>query len=81
MGVVTIAVAGAALLAVLAAWRRIPGGAALLLVGVLGATIGAGALALQTDPTPVEWLITVVVLGAAAPAHFRVALGPPGGEA
>lgn len=78
VGVLTILVAGVAILAVLARWRRTPGPAALVFLAVLGAAVGAGALLLQDDPGVADWAVTLSALALAAPAHFRFMLGPPG---
>lgn len=74
----TIVLAGVALLALLARWRRLPARASLVLSAVLGATIGAGALLLQDDPGTADWAVTLAVLGVGTPVHFRFALGTPG---
>lgn len=78
VGVATILVAGVAMLAVLVRWRRRPGRAPLVLLAVLGAAVGAGALLLQDDPGLADWTVTLAVLAVGAPAHFRFMLGPPG---
>lgn len=80
VGVVTIALSGTAMLVVLARWRRTRGTAPLVLLAALGAALGAGALLLQEDPGVADWAVTLGVLAAAAPVHFRVAFGPPGGS-
>jgi hypothetical protein len=78
VGVVTIVVAGVALLAVLARWRRMSGPAPVGILAALGAAIGAGALLLQDDPGVADWAVTLAVLAVGAPLHFRFMLGPPG---
>ncbi|HEU4354165.1 MAG TPA: hypothetical protein VFT27_01120 [Actinomycetota bacterium] len=78
LGVAIVAVAGVALLTLLARWRRSSGPVPLVLLAVVGAAIGTGALLLQDDPGPADWAVTLAVLAAGTPMHFRFLLGPPG---
>lgn len=78
LGVAIVAVAGVALLTLLARWRRSSGRVPLVLLAVVGAAIGTGALLLQDDPGPADWAVTLAVLAAGTPMHFRFLLGPPG---
>jgi len=50
----------------------------LLLLVVAGATIGAGALLLQSEVSIWDWVVTLVALSFAAPLESRVVLGPFG---
>ena len=78
LGVAIVSVAAVALLALLERWRRTPGRAPLVLLAVVGAVAGGGALLLQDDPGPADWAVTLAVLAAGTPMHFRFLLGPPG---
>lgn len=78
LGVAIIVVAGVAVLVLLARWRRTSGRGPLALLAVLGAAIGAGALLLQDDPGAADWAVTLALMAAATPVHFRFMLGPPG---
>jgi uncharacterized membrane protein YfcA len=78
IGVATIVVAGVAILAVVTSWRRAHGRTPLVLLAVLGAAVGAGALLLLDDSAFADWAVTLFVLAVATPVHFRFMLGPPG---
>ncbi|HEX5950180.1 MAG TPA: hypothetical protein VFZ96_04205 [Actinomycetota bacterium] len=78
IGVVAIVVAGLGMLAVLARWRRMSGVGPVLILAVLAAALGTGALLLQDDPGVADWAVTLAVLAVGAPVHFRFMLGPPG---
>lgn len=78
IGVVAIVVAGLGMLAVLARWRRMSGVGPVLILAVLAAVLGTGALLLQDDPGVADWVVTLAVLAVGAPVHFRFMLGPPG---
>jgi hypothetical protein len=69
---------GLGLLVVFGLWHRLSALSALLLVGALGMLIGAGALLLQEDPGPADWIVTLGVLGIFTPVHCRWVFGPPG---
>ena len=66
------------LLLLFAGWRRLPARVALGLVGVLGATIGAGVLLLQDDPRVADWAVTLAALAVFTPLHVQFVLGAPG---
>ena len=59
-------------------WHVIPAGAALVAVSALGAVIGVGAMLLQDDPGPADWIVALGLLIAFTPVHCRLVFGPPG---
>lgn len=66
------------LIVVLTLWHRLPRWVALAAVSLIGAVIGAGALLLQQDPGPADWVATLGILLAFAPVHCRFVFGDPG---
>lgn len=77
MGVIVTA-GGLGLVVVFGLWHRLSAPSAVLLVAVLGMLVGVGALLLQDDPGPADWLVTLGILGAFTPVHCRWVFGPPG---
>ena len=73
-----VAGGGLGLVVVFGLWHRLSSSSALLLVAALGMLIGAGALLLQADPGPADWVVTLVIVGAFTPVHCRWVFGPPG---
>jgi len=59
-------------------WRRLPPRAAAAAVSLLAGALGAGALSLQDDPGPADWIVGLSLLVVFAPVHCRFAFGPPG---
>lgn len=59
-------------------WRRLPPRPAVAAVSLLAGALGVGALLLQDDPRPADWIIGLSLLVAFAPVHCRFAFGPPG---
>jgi hypothetical protein len=69
------------LLVVFVLWRRLSEVTALVALGVLGMVVGSGALLLQSDPGPADWVAALGLLAVLTPAHCRFAFGPPGRRA
>jgi hypothetical protein len=67
------------LLAALVFWKRLPAPIVVPVLVAAGVSIGAGALLVQDHAGPVDWAVTLVVLGALAPWHVRIVFGPSGG--
>jgi hypothetical protein len=61
-----------------ALWRRLPASVVVVLAAASGATVGTGALMVQTDATAVDWAVTLAVLGVISPVHSRLLFGRPG---
>ena len=59
-------------------WRRLPARAADLTLAALGMMVGTGALLLQQDPRPADWVVTLALLALLTPAHCRFVFGAPG---
>ncbi len=66
------------LIVVLVLWRLIPAWAALVGVSLLGALIGVGAMLLQDDPGPADWVVALGLLISFTPVHCRLVFGRPG---
>lgn len=69
------------LLAVFVLWRRLPERAALGVMVVCGAAIGAGALLVQDRAGAGDWGLVVGALAVLTPLHARLVFGRPGGSA
>jgi hypothetical protein len=70
----------AGLVAGLAIWRRVGLFTAVVILATSGALVGSGAMLVQDEPNGIEWALTLLVLGALAPLHARLVLGPPGAQ-
>lgn len=72
---------GAGALAVITATMvrtRLPQPATMVLLAVLGACLGAGALLVQDEPVnALNWAATLLLGALFLPAHVWVAFGPP----
>jgi hypothetical protein len=66
-----------ALFVLLAMWKEPTLVAAVALLAVAGATVGAGALLVQGGANGAEWAITLVVLGALTPHNAWLVFGWP----
>jgi hypothetical protein len=66
-----------ALFVLLAMWKEPTLVAAVALLAVAGATVGAGALLVQGDASGAEWAITLVVLASLTPAQAKWVFGRP----
>lgn len=66
-----------ALTVVFAAWRRAPFVLSIVVLGVCGAAVGAGALLVQEEASATEWALTLVALGVLTPLHARLVFGRP----
>lgn len=69
----------AALVTVFSLWRRVPWAVAFGLLTVAGVAVGTGALLVQEQAGPGEWIITLGALGVLTPVHMRLVFGRPGG--
>jgi len=59
-------------------WSRVPARTAYVAVSVLGAVVGTGAMLLQQDPGPADWVVALGMLVAFTPVHCRFVFGEPG---
>jgi len=57
---------------------RLPGRVVFALAAAAGVAIGAGALLVQSQVSPVEWAVTLAALALLGPAHVRIMFGPLG---
>jgi hypothetical protein len=79
LGIVLIVAASALLLAVALVLRpRAPAAVGMLLSGVGGAALSAGALFVQPHASAADWAVAVGAMAFLAPVHIRVVLGPFG---
>jgi hypothetical protein len=80
LGIVLIVLGGFAGVAVCAGWRYLPLRAALALMAVAAAVLGAGELLVQDDVTPAEWVVTLVVFAILAPLQAHLVLSDRAGS-
>ena len=80
LGIVLIATSGLAAAALCAGWRYLPLGAAVALMALAGATLGAGELLVQDGVTTAEWIVTLVVFATLAPVQAHLVLSDRGGS-
>jgi hypothetical protein len=74
LGIVLIALGGVAAVALCAGWRYLRLTAALALMAVAAAVLGAGELLVQDGVTPAEWIVTLAVFAILAPAQAHLVL-------
>lgn len=80
LGIILIATGGLAAAALCAAWRLLPLRAALALMAVAGALLGAGELLVQDGVTSAEWAVTIVVFSTLAPIQAHLVLSDRAGS-
>ena len=80
LGIVLISVGGLAAVALCAAWRYLPLGAAIVLMAVSAAALGAGELLVQDGVSAGEWVVTIAVFATAAPLEAHLVLSERGGS-
>ena len=79
LGIALICAASALLLGVALGLRpRAPAAVGLLLSGLGGAALGAGALLVQPHASAADWVVAVGAMIVLAPTHIRIVLGPFG---
>jgi len=79
LGIALICAASALLLGVALGLRpRAPAAVGLLLSGLGGAALAAGALLVQPHASAADWVVAVGAMIVLAPTHIRIVLGPFG---
>jgi hypothetical protein len=76
-----VAGVGLGLVVVFALWGRLSVAAAFVALAALGMMVGAGALLVQEDPGPADWVLTLGALAVLTPLHARLVFGTPGRSA